>query len=98
MEMNEKNIEKMGPKELFKLAASIESLTQKFQEGINLAQSSDRLEAKCACVHGTCDPGESTCARCYSGWHGRMCDIADNTSASDPRRNARQIADDMDDD
>jgi hypothetical protein len=34
------------------------------------------LKVKCACVHGTCDDGESTCAKCYAGWRGRMCDIA----------------------
>lgn len=52
------------------------------------------MPVKCACVHGECDDGESTCAKCYKGWHGRMCDISDTESPRDKRKMAKPIDDD----
>lgn len=39
-----------------------------------IAQKAKSTEVKCLCVHGICNKGESTCAKCDFGWTGRLCD------------------------
>lgn len=71
----------VSPDQLHKFATTISGLSSmsNWAKAVD-KEDSDVVPVKCACVNGECDDGESNCSKCYKGWHGRMCDIADSGS------------------
>jgi len=63
--MQDTGIENLHPEELFKLATTMESLSKMKNWDTSSVTVDEVLKVKCACVHGTCDEGESNCAKCY---------------------------------
>lgn len=89
---------KLNPAEIKEAIGTVESMTLLAKNKIDTSEvvddDDDLVVAKCQCVHGECNKGDSQCDHCYSGWKGRNCDIA---LSSDSRMNAATILDDDED-
>ena len=98
MQVQERGIETMRPEELFKFATTMESLSNLQNWDTSVVTDDEVLKVVCGCVNGSCDKGESICSKCYRGWHGRMCDIADAEVEKDKRKKPQAIEEEEEDD
>ena len=68
----------LSPEEIYQIAGTVETLSE--IQNLTEEQGFDytkMIPVICTCVHGDCNEGESACSKCYRGWTGRMCDIAE---------------------
>ena len=82
--LQSEDFEEMGEEQLADALETIETLTAIANNHLDSTEFvEDEVEfvaVKCQCVHGECNEGHRECAKCYSGWKGRMCDISTSSS------------------